>query len=234
MFGNFFNMDSPFSHFLDKVTDFMILNILFLVFSLPIVTIGASVTAMYDVLTKMDTNREVPAVKGFLKAFKNNFKKSTILWLIFCAVTIFLLADIYIVGYGFNFSANANMLFLILFFVALFLWIVVGGYMFVLQARIENSIGRTIKVACAFAYAHLIPYSLATGIITLVPVIMLIGITETFYKLLPVWILGGISILMYINSKIYMGVLVKYVPELKNIKEEYKPLDFAEEDDIHG
>lgn len=234
MFGNLFNLDSPLSRFLDKVTDFMILNLLFLACSVPIVTIGASITALYDVLTKMDTNREVPAAKGFLKAFKSNFVKSTKLWFVFLVVTVFLAMDVYIVGYGLMLSPNVRMLLLVLFFVALFFWIMAGGYMFVLQARIENSVGRTVKVACVFAYAHLIPYSIATGIIHLLPIIMLLIFTETFYTALPIWIFGGITLLAYVNSKVYMGVLIKYVPELRNVKEEYKPLEFNEEDDVRG
>lgn len=132
MFGNLFNLDSPLSRFSDKVTDLMILNLFFLVCSVPIVTIGASITALYDVLTKMDTNREVPATKGFLKAFKSNFVKSTKLWIIFIAVTVFFAVDTYIVGYGLNLSPNVRMVLLVLFFAVLFFWIVAGGYMFVL------------------------------------------------------------------------------------------------------
>lgn len=89
-------------------------------------------------------------------------------------------------------------------------------------------------MACAFAYAHLIPHSIAIGIINLLPIIMLIVFTEIFYKALPIWIFGGISLLAYVNSKIYMGVLIKYVPELRNVKDEYKPLEFNEEEEIHG
>ena len=234
MFGNFFNLDSPFSRFMDKVADFMILNILFLVCCIPVVTIGASITAVYDVFTKMDTNKEVPATKGFITSFKSNFKQATKLWLIFLAVTIFLLMDIYIVGYGVNLSPNVHMILLIIFFAALFFWIMAGGYMFVLQARIENPVGRTLKVACALAYGHLIPYSLATGIVSMVPIIMLIAYTELFYKALPIWIFGGITLLVYINCKIYKGVLTKYVPELDADRDEVKPMEIDEEDEARG
>ena len=72
-----FKLDSPFMNFLNKLCDIMILNILVLVFSLPIFTIGAAVTAGYYMSFKMVKNEESYIVKGFWKAFKENFKQST-------------------------------------------------------------------------------------------------------------------------------------------------------------
>ena len=45
----FFNYDSPIMQFLTRLTDLFILNFLFLICSIPIITIGASATALYSV-----------------------------------------------------------------------------------------------------------------------------------------------------------------------------------------
>ena len=227
MFNDFFSMDSPFFRFMAKVADFMILNVLFVVFSIPLVTMGASITAMYDVLTKMDTKREVPAASGFIKAFKSNFKKATKLWLIVLGVAAFLILDIYLVGNVMPLSLNLQITMFIVFLVFLFVWIIVSGYIFVLQARIENPMGRTIKMAFALTLVHLIPNSIFTGVMNLVPIVILLGFTQIFFAIFPVWIFGGISVLAYVNSKIYMKILKKYIPEFNEDKkeEEYKPLE---------
>ena len=60
-----FKLDSPLMNFLNKLCDIMILNILVLVFSLPIFTIGAAVTAGYYMSFKMVKNEENYIVKGF-------------------------------------------------------------------------------------------------------------------------------------------------------------------------
>ena len=73
-----FKLDSPLMNFLNKLCDIMILNILVLVFSLPIFTIGAAVTAGYYMSFKMVKNEENYIVKGFWKAFKENFRQSTV------------------------------------------------------------------------------------------------------------------------------------------------------------
>ena len=232
MFQDFFSMDSPFFRLMAKVADFMILNVLFVFFSLPIVTMGASITAMYDVVTRMDTKKEVPVAKGFIKAFKSNLKKATIIWIMLVAVVAFLGMDIYLVMAKVPFSLTTQVTMIIIFTVLMLVCIIAGGYAFVLQARIENPVKRTIKMAFALTLVHLIPNSLFTGIINLIPIVFLLGFTQLFLAVFPVWIFGGIPLLAYVNGKIYMHILKKYVPELKDENEEFKPLDLKAESTV--
>ena len=82
-----FKLDSPLMNFLSKVADIMILNVLFVVFSIPIVTIGASFSAAYYMGFKMVKNEETYIVRGFWKAFKENFKQATIMWIVILLVS---------------------------------------------------------------------------------------------------------------------------------------------------
>ena len=79
--GRLFNMDNPFFRFMGKMVDVLWLNIIWLVFSLPIVTIGASTTAMICVMMKVVRDREGYIWRDFWKSFKINFKQSTIMWI---------------------------------------------------------------------------------------------------------------------------------------------------------
>ena len=72
--SSFFNMDSPIMRFLSRICDLMILNILCIICCLPVVTAGASITALYTITLKMVRGEESYIFKGFLKAFKENFK----------------------------------------------------------------------------------------------------------------------------------------------------------------
>ena len=56
--SSFFSMDSPVMRFLSRVCDLIILNLLAIVCSIPIVTIGASITAMFSVTLKMVKGEE--------------------------------------------------------------------------------------------------------------------------------------------------------------------------------
>ncbi|MCR4735740.1 MAG: YesL family protein [Treponema sp.] len=78
----FFSPDSKFVKFMNWVIDLILLNLLWFVFSLPIITIGASTCAAFSVSLKMVDDEEGYIAKMFLKAFKSNFKQGTIMWLI--------------------------------------------------------------------------------------------------------------------------------------------------------
>lgn len=243
MFDGIFSMDSPFARFMAKIADFMILNIVFAMSIVPIVTIGASITAMYDVLTRMDTRKEVTAAAGFVKSFKSNLKQSTILWIIEVIVLAIIALDLYLVGNVLDFTVTTKVTLFIVFLILFFAVIMVFGYAFVLQARMENTVGKTIRLSAALTLVYLIPNSIFTGIINLLPVAILFMFTQLFFAVFPVWIFGGIPALAYVNSRIYMRILRKYVPEFNEDKKEaeYQPLKSLEqveeelvEDEVNG
>ena len=83
---------------LGKIFDLMCLNILWLVCSIPVITVGASTTALYTVVLKMVKNEEGYILKDFLKAFKSNFKQSTIAWIMILMIGIICWVDQQIVS----------------------------------------------------------------------------------------------------------------------------------------
>ena len=86
MLSGLFNYDNPVWRFIGKFWDVLILNVLWLVCSIPIVTIGASTTAMYYVTLKLARDEDGYTIRSFFKSFKENFRQATVIWLIFLAV----------------------------------------------------------------------------------------------------------------------------------------------------
>ena len=72
------------------------LNVLWFFCCLPIVTAGASTTALFYVTLKMAKDEEGNVTKSFFRAFRQNFKKATVIWLILLALGIVLALDGYI------------------------------------------------------------------------------------------------------------------------------------------
>lgn len=93
----FFSMDNKFFTFMGKVADLFILNILCLICCIPIVTAGASITAMFYVTIKMVKNEESYIIKSFFKSFKQNFKQATVINLIMLVLAVILYVDMSIV-----------------------------------------------------------------------------------------------------------------------------------------
>ena len=78
MLRKIFDLDNGFMRGLSRSTDLIVLNVLFLVCSLLVVTFGASLSALYSMTLKMVRNEEDYTVRGFFKAFRENLKQGMI------------------------------------------------------------------------------------------------------------------------------------------------------------
>lgn len=91
-----FDPDNIVMQFLSMIYDLVVLNLLFLIGCIPIVTIGASTSAMYYVSLKM-LRGEAPYIgKSFWKSFRENFKQATLIWLMFLGAAALLIGDFFI------------------------------------------------------------------------------------------------------------------------------------------
>ena len=83
-----FSPDSKFMEIIGRITDLILLNILFLITCLPVFTIGASVTALYTLCFRLMREEYSGIIKSYFKAFKDNFKQATVIWLLLLAAGI--------------------------------------------------------------------------------------------------------------------------------------------------
>lgn len=94
--SSIFHLDSPLWNILNKITDVIVLSLLFIITSIPVVTAGAALTALYYQMFRLSEDTEGNIVRGYFKTFGENFKKATPAWIV-CLLTGLLLAgDFYI------------------------------------------------------------------------------------------------------------------------------------------
>ena len=98
--GKLFSLDNPVMGALGKMADLIWLNILTFICCIPIITIGASMTALNYVTLKIVRDEETYITKAFFKSFKQNFKQATIIWLIMLLVIAVLVGDFVIFMYS--------------------------------------------------------------------------------------------------------------------------------------
>lgn len=119
------------------------LNLLWTICSLPVFTIGASTTALYDVAMRIAEDREGDLTQQFFAAFKSNFRQATVLWLILLGVGLFLGGDIYVLLHLRSATNGAMAVFwtliLAVVFVACIAYTIELMYVFPLVARVENT-----------------------------------------------------------------------------------------------
>ena len=94
--NSIFNPENRFWRFMDKIADVFFLGILWFICSLPLITIGASTTAVYQFTLKQVDDEEGNVWPSFWRAFRKNFLPATLLWLILLAVGLFLAADVWL------------------------------------------------------------------------------------------------------------------------------------------
>lgn len=136
--SSFFNPDSAVMQWITKIVYSVWLNLLWLICCIPIVTAGASTTALYYVTLKMVRNEEGNITKTFFRAFRENFKQSTKTWLVLLAVGIVLAVDGYTL-YHLRFENAFWTIITAVFIVVLVAYAIILMYIFPLMARFQNT-----------------------------------------------------------------------------------------------
>lgn len=142
--NQFFNPDNSVMQFITKIVSSVYLNILWFICCLPLVTIGASTTALFYVTLKMVKNEEGHLTEAFFHSFKQNFKQSTIVWLILLTVGIILGVDGYAL-YHLRFENVFWTLITAVFVVAAIAYFIVLMYIFPLMSHFDNTIPAMFK-----------------------------------------------------------------------------------------
>ncbi len=136
-----FSPEGALYKFISRLWDVIVLNFMWILFSIPIVTIGASTVAAYSVCLKMVDEEEGYIAGSFVKAFKENIKQGIILGLI----TIAAIYIVYLNFALFNAIESNPLPLLIMGIMGSVVFFFSLIYAFPLVARYENTIGRTLR-----------------------------------------------------------------------------------------
>ncbi len=191
---SFFRPDSEFMEFLSKVTDFIILNLLCLICSIPIITIGAAFTAKFYVSMKIVRGEEPSAVKSYFKSFKENFLQITGVWLIALLAFGILAFDWYNVLYGMA-TSMPFILKAALGVITFILWSAVYCSFF-FEARYQVTTKELIKAAMVMAFLNF-PKMVLIFIVTFLPYLICAWYLQWG---LAIWLLATTVSLYYISK----------------------------------
>ncbi len=90
-----FSYDSKFAQTVNQILDCLFLSLLWVVSSLPVITIGASTTALYATVDKVFRREEGSIWKEYWRVFRRDFKRATCLWGIMVLILVVLGANFY-------------------------------------------------------------------------------------------------------------------------------------------
>lgn len=147
------DINNPIMRFLTAMFDLIALSVLWVVFSLPIFTMGAASTALYSAAYHHVRKGEDYLWNSFFSAFKENFKRSTLTWLVALAILGFLGADALLLrslilqGYSFGWFYGVTLALVVLALT----WTV---YLAAYAARFNGTVKEVLRYSFMLLRAH--------------------------------------------------------------------------------
>lgn len=186
-----FKVEGPLYQFISRFIDVVKLNFLWLVFSIPIVTIGASTIAVYSVTLKMVEEKEGYVARDFVKAFKANLKQGIPLGLI--AIGAFYVVYLNLALFN-AIESNPLPLLLIGMFAGIY-FILSLLYAFPLSARYDNTLLNTLNNSFRISTRYIGRTLILLLIIAFIVIVCLYNTTTIFFGILigPTFIMFTVS-----------------------------------------
>ena len=194
--------ENPVIAFLNKMADLILLNLIFLLCCIPVVTIGPAITALYAVSLRSVRYGDGYVIQTFFRSFKQNFKQSFVAGMIGLLFVCLLFIDLF-------FWRNVEPAFMSVFMTVVsvcvgYLVFIVFLWLFPVIAKLENPLRVQIKNAAAMAVAHFFPYTLFVSVIVLAAGYMAYTSIITDVLLL----LMGFALLAYVCSFFFYKVIL--------------------------
>ena len=197
-----FAPDGKLAAALNCIGSLIVLNLLTMLFSVPIITAGAAMTALYTMTMRIARKEEGSIVREYVRAFRDNFKQATILWLIFGSLILFMSFDIYLLR---TLTGTPALVYRILLFVIILGFMMECIHIFALQARFENSPKNTAKNALLLCAGHF-PQAVLMLAVTISPLLLL----SVSFRFISVVFLIGLSGPAYLAGLYFCHIFKRY------------------------
>lgn len=207
-----FSPDSKIMQVLARIADLVLLNIVFLLTCLPVFTIGAGVAAMYTLCFRMLRQEEGHIIRPYFRAFKENFKPATGIFLFLALV---LVPDYLYFDRFFHMEGPMHYLFYVFVFVAA-VAVLTAGIAFPWVSQFRNSAVQTLQNALLLSIGNL-PRALAVAAINLLPLVLWIVNYELFTKVSFLWLVLYFSAAAYMNAAILYPVFKPYAQQQETV-----------------
>ena len=200
------NEDFKIMNLFSRISDFLLLNFLFIITSLPVITLGASITALYSVNLKMVKNEESYIARDYFKAFQRNFKIATPAFLFFLIAGILMSANIWI---SFRMSGSFYMVLRVLAGLVLLYLVICAKYFFPILARFDFTSKQVWMHIPHMIVTHAGSFLFLVLLNTPVIVLLMYSMYTAAFILL-IGCIFGFAIFTYVESFLFRKIFKNY------------------------
>lgn len=200
-----FSPDSKTMQIIGRIADLILLNILFLITSLPLFTIGASAAALYTLCFRLMREEGSGIVKPYFRAFRENFRQATAIWMI---LLLLVLPAIYYFDLLFRMEGIAHYASLA-FLLIVITGLLTASYVFPWISQFQNTTAQSLKNALILSISRL-PRSLCILAIHLLPVALWVFSYDLFLNISFLWLALYFAAAAYMSTGLLWHVFKPY------------------------
>lgn len=196
-----FNPENKFWMFMEKVMNAMVIGILWFICSLPLVTMGAATTAVFQFTLHQVVDEEGYIWRSFFRAFRQNFRQATILWLAQLAVGAFLAFDLYVCIQMRVPDSMRIFVFAVLGCIAV-IWLLTALYMLPILSIFPVTIKQVVRDAFVMAMGNLVAS------------LFILAIYAGFAVLIFMWPITApvsVGLAIFVSSYLFHFIFSRYV-----------------------
>lgn len=180
--------------FLNRFIDLILLNVLWFVCSLPVLTLGASACALYEVTMRYALHEDPAVVRTFFQAFKRCFKKAMAVFFIFAGAGLFLALDLWC---AFQWEVRIRFLIVVVILAVCYFYLAVLSHVFPVLTYFDGGVRESIRKAFVLSMSNGI-FTVFIMVINLLPVFLILLFPYYFGQILFFYFIlgaGGIALL---------------------------------------
>lgn len=203
----FLSNESLIGHFFGKAFDIIILNMLFILCSIPVITIGASYSAMYYAFFKKMREKDSSVSKTFFEGFKTNFKQATLAWLSVVLLIIILSVDIWMFG------PTGMMSFTPFYYLLIIISCIIAFtimYLFPIISIFKNTLKNLVIFSFFFAAKNIL-FTILIAFLNTFPLFFIFTNLNLFFFYFSIWIAFGFGLIAFINSLLFIKLFESYL-----------------------
>ena len=197
--------------------DIFMINVMFVLCSLPIITIGASLCALYAMSIKLVNREDGSIVHGFIREFKRNFKQGTIAWMITLFAFVAIWGELFYIA---NFGGVMGKVYTVVVVLEVVALALILPFLYPLIARYENTLWNTIRNAFLLAVSNFGKW-LKIFLAWFAPIALSIAEPKVFFNTWYLWLVIVFGLIGYGTSHSLLAVFER-VGEVKEQEVRYE------------